>query len=1463
MTTVNPQTKHQRADWQKFKSAIAQGSKPIISSLYLDDLRRMIMQLWFHYSGNVDEVAYQVDESSVSWNYDSSGALQKGEGDLEISVFDISHNMNHLTVSGTSETKVAGRWLFYKNTENLYEDEIWCDGLYESGQTYYKDDVRFYLGKLFKVIADYSTDNVPITVIKTTPNVQYSEVHKDWELLTELVPCGYLDETNSRVQSKIHFDTWCKNFSGGYKENDCTSWQGGWKATRDIELTETPPHLWCKGGRTDITKTTDAKYEEGDKWQSQVWPKGTLVLDTNGYTVWEALQKVENSTEFPNIQETAPAENAFWTECPDLAIEWEKLPSEYIISTSHFELSPSYNFVHDWSKNSPCTVRHYDSQGTEESLITSIIDCHPSFLFPVQVDPREQYPWICRAYKEPTLESLSGQTDPLFSVEEKFKYTFNTACITNPVYLGAVFNANRWRSWIDTSQNPNKINYYRIGYSDTAGLDFPGNQITNFGGDIYKNVPLSVTAAAWARNPNNNGALQNAINMVLSDSAIRLPITDTYRRNWRLRYFSTTPINTVGSIYYSVGDDTLKKCTSVSPLTFVDVADEEIELFHTHPSVSDAFWGFNESGIELFLSVLGRYDWMFQTTSPYIPAGICFEAERTAQGDNGGYYPYPSAQDCLDGWKCTASGTWRLFHQYTCGRPKWMRSQEMGEPDHYKDTFTPTTFEGYSCLIGEYPASPYNGMAAVGRWFGGYTPDLPTIDFFDDKFETITAAAKIEIGGQWQSGQPYKKWTVIFNDGESYWATQDITDTTNAPASNSQYEPLKYSFVVSGNRATSSTEADNIKVGWMVHLFKMDGEDYPEISDDESIMKTPYVLRVRYDSINDRTYITVSEPVFLGSELTEAGYFENVGWNREISIRHDGFAVDFNLDCDTGEMEYQVYYKLHPQLLIDAYDLLNLALYKEIALPGLSIRSLSITGSYTNATGGSIGSALGQARGLASSLFSYISDPDSWPNPAITPVYSSDGQGNTSFNNIGVAGFPVIATSYTAQEYTSLSPKVKTSSCTAVYNCIAFKISEWTPPLKTLPKKLAIKITLKSLWQGNPVSEFAQSVNGIHNHIDDSQYVFKYYYHYIQGDVGGDWHVLKPEEVWSQYYESKIDNGNIKTTTWNCQQQMNVYEINIETIRPIVTIDYGSTDESYFTDNFFHTDAPRALIVDDKPPYPTPIHLGSSPYVELILVLPYDLENPENVTEWIYDEDYNAADKVFRLINGKKQLYTAKNNIVDTDLRPEANSTEWEWSEPYVELRIYGKCGICKDHENSNPVKYSLLCGEDENLDTEFTAEREKMIVFKNIPLRMAAAGNIYGDSGTKVKLYYSGSLEAKAGDIIELIAGNNTSYAGIYTVDSVGTGYIIFDTHHYFDTDDEGTELTGTIIINRTKTYNKGMWDAELLSDNETLLKDSTFAFQARDSANDVQGVADNYTDIGTYVQLTPPADFEDYWDE
>ena len=109
--------------------------------------------------------------------------------------------------------------------------------------------------------------------------------------------------------------------------------------------------------------------------------------------------------------------------------------------------------------------------------------------------------------------------------------------------------------------------------------------------------------------------------------------------------------------------------------------------------------------------------------------------------------------------------------------------------------------------------------------------------------------------------------------------------------------------------------------------------------------------------------------------------------------------------------------------------------------------------------------------------------------------------------------------------------------------------------------------------------------------------------------------------------------------------------------------------------------------------------------------------------------------------------------------------------------------------------------------------------------------------------------------DIIETLG--TPVFDGVRPTIYVGSDFIEVDSPEAFQyLNEENSFPAGNKIINRTKTYTAYDWVQEIFINY-------TFAFQARDSANDCQGVTDNYTKIGRYIKIEPPTDFIDFYDE
>jgi len=120
---------------------------------------------------------------------------------------------------------------------------------------------------------------------------------------------------------------------------------------------------------------------------------------------------------------------------------------------------------------------------------------------------------------------------------------------------------------------------------------------------------------------------------------------------------------------------------------------------------------------------------------------------------------------------------------------------------------------------------------------------------------------------------------------------------------------------------------------------------------------------------------------------------------------------------------------------------------------------------------------------------------------------------------------------------------------------------------------------------------------------------------------------------------------------------------------------------------------------------------------------------------------------------------------------------------------------------------------------------------------------------GGYVKIKCSGIHST--GDVIEIIG--TRYYDSVYDVKSADEGWIVIDPAGEYYTEETFTK--GCYIINRTKTYTTVDWASEIF-------KEYHFAFQAKDNANIVQGVPDNFTEVGFYIMLKALEDFIKYFE-
>lgn len=1459
---ANNQVYHQRADWKKFREDIQRGAKPIVSALHIDDLRQLVILLNFHSAG-------QYDSSGLKWNENilplnptpaqlNSLIPFRYRGMWEIAVFDTSHGMKHVSNQGQS---ASGRFIRWKINKDILTSQVYCKDTinntraWSSSESYLKGFRKFYRpnGNVYEALQNNS-NKPPIKADGTLDT-------ENWSLVFAGPPGLYEYDNNGTIEyrSKIHFDTWQKNFSSGYKKDACVSWQNGWKAKRNIELIDIPPHSWT-----------------GESWSAGKWPKNKLLLDSDGIRVWKALQDVKNSEDYPNIESTAP-ENApdFWEEQTNLAIEWESYGTGWQLQDAlqNWQLVPdSGNYLHDYSKNFPGKEIYYDIVVDNGYTIEDLCECETHLFFPKQVDPAEQFEHIIRAYKEQALTNLSGQRDILWCKNNKYKVPFNTLHITDPANLGPCYDVRTRIGWRQQEEYPYQISIVDVDGNGVLGSEldgfnhfksFPGNQYCNFGGAVKFNSPAGF--GNWSENPKITGSLQNHIEVILSDSRFRLPVNSTYRANWRRANFSDVPAEpSIDGIYYSGTYPTgsLVRCTGTDPDTFESVSDDEIPSWDDYPHVNDELWGENEAGIELFLKVHGSYDWYFDMEHRYTPTNMLKNALRDSVDP---YIPgnAPSESALWDQWDLIpGGGTLRRGFRYTCGRYNpFMVAGSGSDPTWRKEAWNPNFSSPYG-----YPMNRYGNYDMACKWFGARTNSIPAINKFDDQFMDITPL--LIQGIQWRANQPYKKGLVVHDSGISYYTKQDITNLTDPPASNNQYEKIPiYTFTTPGNRETNATATENVKVGWMLHLCSSTSS---QISYDPNDMKSPYILHVKYVESENKTYITVSDTINKGT-VDNGDYFTKAGWNRDICIRHDGCSATWSYD-ETRTITYKIHYQCQPELLLDLKDLLDFAIYKDVSL------SREVVGIHSEASyesreyDKSISIALALVNkwiSLYNNNFSAGQMLNYWSDGSIliNGQYPDDLDAWV-LGYITVGGY--------ASPGTSISTVTYFLHADTHYYAFFVRYT-WPETLKNAPKTILQKVSVTEIEQSPlattcPNNEpnvepygpfiFPQSCTlgglTLNNRIVPYQEVgperLKIYYNYVALSTSGNWYKCMPSNLFP--YVKHVGTGGINGphTVVNGHAHMNMALVSADE-KIIMILDWEDVPEGFFTENFFHSDAPRVLQLDDKPPRPNPPVHHYDPFAKLKYILPYDLlteAQQEDIKEWYYNyivgKEYQQGDKVFMWINGKRHLFTAKNYIAESTIAPINDPDNWTWAEPWVELHLYGESCLCKDYEASDPVKYRLICAENSNYNTEYTAIRQKDITLKTINLQFEEiSSSTSNPSGEIARIPVSNSYDI--GDKIEILG--TVYYDGVYDVYDAGSGYIDIEKDFYFP-----ETFSSAKIINRTKTYQESDW-------NNEEFKNYTFAFQAKDSANDCQGVPDNETEVGTYEQITEPDDYIEYFDD
>lgn len=1393
------------ADWRLIRKAIEQGVR-IDIDLWKPyrDLRLKVMLRYFGYAGQFDSSVYQWNEHKIYWNYPSQGTrLVYGDGMLEVALFDSSYG--------------ADRWFRWKNKGDIYEDQVyvtspalWTPGNYPAGT------IKFWLGSLWSVNAANGTSECPVTIKKTEPNVQY-EYSDKWALFYAGPPNCFYNDATQRLETKIRADIWQKNHS--YSENDCVSWNADtrngqtanpvcWRAKRDIAYKTLPPHQW-----------------HGENWSANAWPKEKKVLASDGIRVFQAKNKIQNIATLPENNSNE------WLEREDLACEWE-LTTGYTTYNDKWQLVPDWgNFECDWNVNFPGLAIFNDIVREDEDEIRDYRQCHPSLYFPRQVEPGAIHEEIIYAYNEAAHTNQSLQRGKRYKKGSSFKVSLDHTFLTRPEHLGPIFGIRArmgyWQKetfpyqiFIEQRDAHGVLNAFLDGFNKFKS--FPGNQYINYGNLLERNSP----EGNWSQNDKLDGSLHSGAEIVMNDNALRLPASSIYTRNWKRMNFSNPPAEpSVGSIYYigTYPNGDLQRKTETG---WEGVSVEDIDSWPDYPFVNDECWGTAESGLRTFLvHKHQKYDWAYNmdTHTKYYPFGLITEVFKQALDPFDPNNP-PTESQLMDQWDMNHDGDYFETFKYTCGRVRpFMRAQERGVPDNFKDTWNPS-FSPYGYMPGTYDMGC--------KWFAPLTKNRPTIEYFDDKF---TAIVPFEEGLPWLENMPYKKWDVRTDNGKAYFAKNDVAASQVSPANVPEtWQRCKvYSFAINGeNRFNNADQAMNIKDGWMLHLFNMNGSSYPEIvSNDPDLMKCVYVLDTRYDTENNRTIVTVSDTINIGTQ--ENSYFTKAGWSKEICQRHDASAADYTMNAN-GELSYTLKYEVKLEALLDLYDLLEFAIYLS-ANPNLELIQGSFHNSTTVCDGSNIANAANQQNALIKAAMEQ--NPLQWPT--------------TYYSNPGVSGRDLLCVG------TDPGDEYEEVMSNRVGLATAMRCLSWNPPLAELPSNIEVRISIEDMLDDYDMLT-SQTAGGISTRFARKPEDVKWRYKFIELVVGSESFFKLIPEVFN--YKTVISWAEFQSTGYYIDYigGAHVGRLIFDTDNVFVVQNYNLVPMRFFEPTFYYTVGPRVLQIDNKPPRPNPPVANENPQAYLKYIMPFDLltqSQQNSAIEWEKESTYNQGDLVWRWYNGRKHLFTVLNFIAVSDTKPLNDPTNFQWHVPYVELRVTSTCCNLTDYEASNPVKYWFSCQQDTSFNTtsglpNWLVLQKADVLLRTVNLDISdLTGSTSNPSGTITRISCSG---VDAGDFVEIIGTNWCD--GVYTAPAAG--YIEFDIGHYI----EETFGTGCLVINRTKTYSQSIWDTD--PDAENSYKNMRFAWQGRDSANDVQGVPDNVTDIGRFIKIEEPTDFIDFYD-
>jgi hypothetical protein len=1056
-------------------------------------------------------------------------------------------------------------------------------------------------------------------------------------------------------------------------------------------------------------------------------------------------------------------------------------------------------------------------------------------------------------------DTVSNQRDNRYDKDNICKVPIDGSHITDPSTLGAVYYPNR-NAWYES----NGLAYFKCdGFgilAGTIGHSFDGNQYCNYGGSVEYNSPVG--QGYWTTNPKINGALQNHIESILSDKWFRLPADATYTANWKIKHHWAD---------------------RVSPESPSDPVDID-PTWNDYPDVCDECWGFNESGIELFLSKLGKYDYFYQlgTAYQYIPDGLCLAATVVEGVRSGGSPPNPTASEALAAWGCISegAGNWRTTFRRSCGRPSFMRSGDLAMP---KDIWKPLV-PGGETNIGDCPY-------ASEEWFGSWTAEIPDIMDCDTEQESIVGYVgdySFKIAGDYTSTlkigymvhiymSDNSKLSVTASEMKSCYVHAIVFDGTHTVVSVT--DTVGSFDTVSWNPEISERH-DPVEVLWERGTYTL------------KYRQDPQLLLDLYDLLNLCIYKDVAASVpTMGINIVAHGAVEGADSAAMAGFLANIVHVNMNLSEDwldypdailLNDPESQ-YYLDHPNETPPMYLANNWWTFSQIA------GSSGLVGTYLDTVPQSCSFMYGAFYDASCFKVTFDESIKQKPDRVIIRLGIIPQRDWNLGYITNDTGLPI---DDTFSQYTSLDE-------IGIANIIITKQGsggDYT-------------------WPGEGITHYKSAAVSKLN----------------------KWYLFRPTSLWtSTTYEFLLwDNSKLNRTFGIASIP---FSISGSISKVTIVLHFEDVPNSIYTSNFYHIDAPRVLIKDTMPPRPNPPTHAIDPeaYLKHELqvdhadsdVAAYSKEQEDSsegyevgtrvsylcefeeifeyvgrTPDWIFGEDSDGVYEVGDFVYYESLLYINKtgNNTSTTPLHDLINwsyipyapptNPDWLWIPDYFDIRIKGESCLCVDEENSNPVKYSFRCVEEESFNApdgipNWLVSREADIIVGTFECDYILLDHT---KPTFVgKFYHKGSAgDFSVGDYVEILGH------GCYTVTSSGetassgnwvsgTAYtlgvvVTYDSKYYevyvdtvVNTTQPPSEDIGEYhevalgcyfkvpnfdswtrkygyVINYTKLYTEAMWES-----TDNIYNGSHFTWRAKDNASNVQGMPeDNVTSLSEAVVL------------